>query len=204
MQWKKGCFAYRPGGIRSRIPGCALVLTAVDKGAMDTKRTIISVVLFLAPFSFLVAQEKNTKGAPSVQSELEAIKAELKTQEEKLEQLTQEIAKLSAALKENEGNKVTGEKSPSPTPPPKATAVTPTPPATVGVEHPSPAEPSGTRSHVVAKGETLTQIAKQYGVTVEEIQQANKIQDAKKLQSGQTIKIPGSGSPSPPPEEEKH
>jgi LysM repeat protein len=171
---------------------------------MDTKRTIISVVLFLAPFSFLVAQEKNTKNAPSVQSELEAIKGELKAQEEKLEQLAQEIAKLSAAIKENEANKATGEKSPSPTPPPKAAAVTPTPPPTAGVENPSPAEPAGTRSHVVAKGETLTQIAKQYGVTVEDIQQANKIQDAKKLQIGQTIKIPGNASPSPTPEAEKH
>ncbi len=84
-----------------------------------------------------------------------------------------------------------------------AASPTPTPPATLGVENPSPVEPSGTRSHVVAKGETLTQIAKQYGVTVEEIQQANKIQDAKKLQIGQTIKIPGSASPSATPEGEK-
>jgi LysM repeat protein len=50
---------------------------------------------------------------------------------------------------------------------------------------------------VVAKGETLIQIAKQYGVTVEDIEQLNKIQDAKKLQIGQTLKIPAGGSPSP-------
>jgi LysM repeat protein len=174
---------------------------------MDAKRTFISLIIFLAPFSFLVAQDKNTKGTSSVQSELEAIKVELKTQQDKIEQLSQEIAKLSVAIKESEANreKAAGEKSPSSTPPPKALAAspTPTPPATVGVENPSPVEPSGTRSHVVAKGETLTQIAKQYGVTVEEIQQANKIQDAKKLQIGQTIKIPGSASPSPTPEGEK-
>jgi LysM repeat protein len=172
---------------------------------MDAKRTFISLVIFLAPLSFLVAQDKNTKGAASIQSELEAIKIELKTQQDKIEQLSQEIAKLSEAIKESETNKAAAEKSPSSTPPPKAVAVspTPTPPATVGVENPSPTEPGGTRSHVVAKGETLTQIAKQYGVTVEEIQQANKIQDAKKLQIGQTIKIPGSASPSSSPEGEK-
>jgi LysM repeat protein len=174
---------------------------------MDAKRTFISLVIFLAPLSLLVAQDKNTKGASSVQSELEAIKLELKAQQDKLEQLSQEIAKLSEAIKESEASKekAANEKSPNATPP-KAIAVspTPTPPATVGVENPSPSEPSGTRSHVVAKGETLTQIAKQYGVTVEEIQQANKIQDAKKLQIGQTIKIPASGSPSPTPEAEKH
>jgi LysM repeat protein len=171
---------------------------------MDAKRTFLSLVIFLAPLSFLVAQEKNTKGASSVQSELEAIKTELKAQQDKIDQLTQEIAKLSEAIKESEANKekATSEKSPSATPP-KAAAVSPTPPATVGVENPSPSEPSGARSHVVAKGETLTQIAKQYGVTVEEIEQANKIQDAKKLQIGQTLKIPGSASPSPSPEGEK-
>jgi LysM repeat protein len=184
------------------FPGCALLLPVVDKGAMDAKRTFIPILVFLAPLSFLVAQEKNSKGASSVQSELEAVKAELKAQEDKIEQLSQEIAKLSELIKESEANKekAASEKSPSATPP-KATAVspTPTPPATVGVENPSPSETGGTRSHVVAKGETLSQIAKQYGVTVDEIQKANNIQDAKKLQIGQTIKIPGSGSPSPTP-----
>jgi LysM repeat protein len=174
---------------------------------MDAKRTFIPILVFLAPLSFLVAQEKNTKGASSVQSELEAVKAQLKAQEDKIEQLSQEIAKLSELIKESEANKEKAttekspsEKSPSATPA-KASAVspTPTPPATVGVENPSPSETGGARSHVVAKGETLSQIAKQYGVTVDEIQKANNIQDAKKLQIGQTIKIPGSGSPSPTP-----
>jgi LysM repeat protein len=173
---------------------------------MDAKRTFISLVIFLAPLSFLVAQDKNAKGGAAIQSELEAIKTELKAQQDKIEQLSQEIARLSDAIKESEANreKAANEKSAG-SPPPKAVAVspTPTPPATAGVENASPAEPGGTRSHVVAKGETLTQIAKQYGVTVEEIQQANKIQDAKKLQIGQTIKIPGSASPSPSPEGEK-
>jgi LysM repeat protein len=62
----------------------------------------------------------------------------------------------------------------------------------------------GVRSHVVAKGETLIQIAKEYGVTVEDIEQLNKITDAKKLQIGQTLKIPGSGSSaSPSPSEQE-
>jgi LysM repeat protein len=190
------------------FPGCTLLLLVVDKGAMDARRTFISLVIFFAPLSFLVAQDKNTKGAASVQSELEAIKVELKAQQDKIDQLSQEIAKLSETIKESEASKekAAADKSPTSPQPPKALAVspTPTPPATVGVENPSPTEPSGTRSHVVAKGETLTQIAKQYGVTVEEIEQANKIQDAKKLQIGQTIKIPGSGSPSPSPEGDKH
>jgi len=55
-------------------------------------------------------------------------------------------------------------------------------------------------SHVVAKGETLTSIAKMHKVTVEEIQKLNHIENDRKLQIGQTIMIPGSASaPSPTP-----
>ena len=56
---------------------------------------------------------------------------------------------------------------------------------------PAPAGASANRKNArLAKGETLTQISKQHGVSVEEIQQLNKIEDAKKLQACQTIKIP--------------
>jgi LysM repeat protein len=57
-------------------------------------------------------------------------------------------------------------------------------------------------THIVARGETLTSIAKMYKVTVDELQNANHIEDGRKLQAGQTITIPSgsaspSGSPSP-------
>src|SRR5260370_41175671 len=96
---------------------------------MDAKRTFISLIIFLAPLSFLVAQDKNTKGTSSVQNGLEAIKVELKAQQHKIEQLSQEIAKLSEAIKESEDNreKGTGENTPSATPPPKPLAASPTP-----------------------------------------------------------------------------
>ena len=47
----------------------------------------------------------------------------------------------------------------------------------------------GTR-HLVAKGETLTSIAKQYNIPLAELQKANKIENDRKLQIGQTLKIP--------------
>jgi LysM repeat protein len=165
---------------------------------MDAKRTFISLVILLTPLSFVAGQEKNAKSASSVQNELEAIKAELKAQQDKLDHLAEEIAKLSEVIAEKSGSATA---TPTATAP-KAVAVSPTPPPTAGVENPTPVEQSGTRSHVVAKGETLTQIAKQYGVTVDEIAKANNIQDAKKLQIGQTIKIPPAASPSP--ESDKH
>ena len=157
---------------------------------MDGKCLATAIALIVSPFSFLMAQEKGG----SSQSDLEAIKAELKAQEDRINKLSAEVGRLAEALKEK-GIVLT----------PKAAVVNPsaTVPGTVGVDNPSPTAAAGVRTHVVAKGETLIQIAKQYGVTVEDIEQLNKIQDAKKLQIGQTIKIPGTGTPAPSPAEQE-
>jgi LysM repeat protein len=52
-------------------------------------------------------------------------------------------------------------------------------------------------SHVVARGETLTSIAKQYNVSVSDLQKFNHIDNPLKLQAGQTLLIPASPIPSP-------
>jgi len=44
--------------------------------------------------------------------------------------------------------------------------------------------------YTVKKGDTLTSIARSYGLTTEELVKANKITDPKKLQLGQTLKVP--------------
>lgn len=44
--------------------------------------------------------------------------------------------------------------------------------------------------HVVKKGETMTSIAKMYGLTSDALVKLNKIADAKKLQLGQTLTLP--------------
>jgi LysM repeat protein len=51
---------------------------------------------------------------------------------------------------------------------------------------------SGTpeEGHVVRKGETLSQIASQYGVTVEAIISLNNLADANMIREGQTLAIP--------------
>lgn len=51
------------------------------------------------------------------------------------------------------------------------------------------------RSHVVAKGETLSGIAVRYSVTVGALKEANKIADEKKLVVGQVLAIPGGKAP---------
>lgn len=51
------------------------------------------------------------------------------------------------------------------------------------------AAPSSAR-HVVVKGETLTSIARHYGISLSELQRVNKIENDRKLQIGQSLLIP--------------
>ena len=51
-------------------------------------------------------------------------------------------------------------------------------------------------AHTVKAGENLTTIAKQYGVTVEEIREANKLKKKSKINAGMTLNIPVKRSPS--------
>jgi LysM repeat protein len=173
---------------------------------MDAMRILHVILMTLVPFSSVLAQgtaesaktEALVLKAQTV--ELEGLKAEIKTQGEKIDRLTQEVATLSEMLKQKSTPSV-AKAEPVPTATPvAANPAAANPAATVaGVENPSPADNANTKTHTVAKGETLTQISKQYGVSVEEIEELNKIGDAKKLQAGQTIKIPTSAATTPSP-----
>jgi LysM repeat protein len=99
----------------------------------------------------------------------------------KIDALSQHILKLEQQA--SRPGAMIGEASPSPVP--NAATTSSEPP------HPSPA--NGT-THVVARGETLTSIAKQYKVGVEDLQKFNHIEDGRKLQAGQTIMIPPSSA----------
>ena len=63
-------------------------------------------------------------------------------------------------------------------------------------EHPSElAEVAGGVKHVVAKGETLTSIAKQYNIPINDLKTANKIENERKLQIGQVLILPTPKTP---------
>ena len=173
---------------------------------MDATRILHVILMTLVPFSSVLAQgaaESAKTEALALKAqmvELESLKAEIKTQGEKIDRLTQEVATLSEMLKQK-STPSAAKAEPVPTATPAAAnPAAANPAATVaGVENPSPADNANTKTHTVAKGETLTQISKQYGVSVEEIEELNKIGDAKKLQAGQTIKIPVSATATPSP-----
>jgi LysM repeat protein len=176
---------------------------------MDAMRIFQLILVTLAPVSSVLAQGAGEAAKTEVlvlkaqTVEIESLKAEIKTQGEKIDHLTQEVGALTEMLKMEPAPAVTKAEpalSASPTPAsPAANPAAANPAATVaGVENPAPAD-ANTKTHTVAKGETLSQISKQYGVSVEEIEELNKIGDAKKLQAGQTIKIPAAQSATPTP-----
>lgn len=61
----------------------------------------------------------------------------------------------------------------------------------------APTAPTQPVRHNVQPGETLSQIANQYGVSVDAIVAANRLQDPDNLKVGQEIVIPSPGAPTP-------
>jgi LysM repeat protein len=131
-------------------------------------------------------------GSDKSEKMLEALSKKIDEQNAKIDTLSQQILKLEQQISKNTRPGVIIGETPSPSPA-TSNAVT--------TEAPKPTQQSG-NSHVVAKGETLTSIAKMHKVTVEELQKFNHIENDRKLQIGQTIMIPtpsSSSSPSPSP-----
>jgi LysM repeat protein len=81
------------------------------------------------------------------------------------------------------------EPPPAPTAPAPAAAPAPAPAAETP-EPPRAEATGGGVKHIVAKGETLTSIAKQYNIPVADLHKANKTVNERKLQIGQVLSIP--------------
>jgi LysM repeat protein len=124
-------------------------------------------------------------GNDKTEKMIEALSQKIDEQNAKIDALSQQILKLEQQVSKFRPGVMIGETpSPAPTSTSNPTAEAPKPSAT---------QPSG-NSHVVAKGETLTSIAKMHKVPVEELQKFNHIENDRKLQIGQTIMIPQSAS----------
>jgi LysM repeat protein len=111
---------------------------------------------------------------------LDALTKKIDLQNAKIDALSQQILKLEQHVSAIRPGVMIGET-----------------PAPVTAEAPRPSPQTG-NSHVVAKGETLTSIAKMHKVSVEELQRFNHIENDRKLQIGQTIMIPTSATASSP------
>jgi LysM repeat protein len=150
----------------------------------NMKLVAIFCATFLFGSSLLWTASAQTPTPESVKSfdaaQLEALAKKIDEQNAKIDALSQEILKLEQQVSHIRPGVMVGESTPS---------------AAASAE--SPSHPAGGNTHTVARGETLTSIAKMYKVGVDELQKTNNIEDGRKLQAGQTIVIPGSPSPAP-------
>jgi LysM repeat protein len=147
---------------------------------------VASLILSVAVLMGANVSAQTFAGNENSEKMLEALSKKIDEQNAKIDTLSQQILKLEQQISKMRPGVMIGETpSPSPTAPTSATT-----------EAPKPTQQSG-NSHVVAKGETLTSIAKMHKVTVEELQKFNHIENDRKLQIGQTIMIPPSASSSP-------
>lgn len=122
---------------------------------------------------------------PSPEEDLSAIRQMLEEQALKLEAINQQISKLLQKSSSNENPQAGAPKlSEPPTPP--AVPFSASPAASPG----SPLTSGSNPIHVVAKGETLTSIARHSKVTVAELLKLNKIENDRALQIGQTLILP--------------
>jgi len=141
-------------------------------------KSLAFCAFFFLPVAAVFGQTPQPSSAPGEMLTLERKIDELNA---KIDALSQHMLKLEQQA--SRPGMLIGETSPSPVPNGATT--------TTESAHPSPA--NGT-THVVARGETLTSIAKQYKVGVEDLQKFNHIEDGRKLQAGQTIMIPPSSA----------
>jgi LysM repeat protein len=152
---------------------------------------VVALTLFVAFISSGTLWSQTFAGNDKSEKMLEALSKKVDDQNAKIDTLSQQILKLEQQISKMRPGVIVGE-TPSPTP---------SSPAVTTTEAPKPTQQSG-NSHLVAKGETLTSIAKMHHVTVEELQKFNHIENDRKLQIGQTIMIPPSspsGSPTASP-----
>ncbi len=127
------------------------------------------------------AQTATPAAAGSEASELLSLTKKIDEQNTKIDLLSQQILRLQQEIEH-----------------PRAPGADHAVPTASAVSSPIPTDAN---THVVARGETLTSIAKMHKVTIDELQKINHIEDARKLQPGQTLILPGtsgtSASPSP-------
>src|SRR6059058_4823288 len=150
------------------------------------KLAAISCAILVSAFCTASAQTPAPEPPKSADAaQLEALAKKIDEQNAKIDALSQEILKLEQVVSHIRPGVMIGEKENTSSSPAAA------------APGESASHPMNGTTHTVARGETLTAIAKMYHVTIDELQKANNIEDGRKLRAGQTIIIPTSSSPAP-------
>ncbi|MBV9618923.1 MAG: LysM peptidoglycan-binding domain-containing protein [Verrucomicrobia bacterium] len=149
--------------------------------------TILAALANCHGFAQTMAPTPNQ--AVSQSAQLQELTKKIDEQNAKIDMLSQQILKLELEITNHRPGVMIGEGTPMPSTSNTTSTSTAPPEAS--------AKADNGNSHVVARGETLTSIAKMHGVSVSELQKYNHIDNPLKLQAGQTLLIPPSPVPSP-------
>ena len=167
------------------------------------RRIVLSPALAAAFFAAL----SSASGDSIELREIRELRQIVEQQSKQIETLTQRVSKLSEQLdRQKPGAQASGTAASegagsAPGSAPSTAAAASTLPGAPTVE-PETRRAEAAPKHTVAKGETLTSIAKVYNVTVSDLLKLNKIENDRKLQIGQTLTIPAP-KPTETPAEKK-
>lgn len=169
--------SWPPASLASPRPQCQ------HPGYMKPLRICPVLVALLVAATAPLSAQTFAQGSDKTASQLEALSKKIDEQNTKIDALSQQLLKLEQQISNIRPGVMIGEPTPS-----AATSST-----TAATTAPSAAPQAG-NAHVVAKGETLTSIAKAHKVGVQDLQKFNHIENDRALQIGQTIMIPPNGS----------
>ena len=135
-----------------------------------------------ALLSSLAFAQENSPGTPATVGDITLIRQILEQQSKQIETLTEQIAILTQLLKERHG--MAAHSVPD-------AATVDMPPDTIASRS-IPVRPatSARQTHTVIKGESFSSISEKYGISVGELLKLNPMSDPRKLQIGQTLRLP--------------
>jgi LysM repeat protein len=144
------------------------------------KLSLATLGVFIVTLGGAMAEEN------AAQQELRDLRQAVQQQSKQIESLAEQVGRLTRMLEAQKPAESAAASSVE-TPKPAADPATEAPKA----EAVPKAEPvSGGGKHVVAKGETLTSIAKQYNISIADLKNTNKIENERKIQIGQILIVP--------------
>jgi LysM repeat protein len=154
---------------------------------------VLALILIAITSSSALAQTMAPTPNQSVSqaAQLQELTKKIDEQNAKIDMLSQEILKLQVEITNHRPGVMIGEGAPP------SSASTSTTTSTSSATPELSGKAGNGSSHIVARGETLTSIAKMYNVNVSELQKYNHIDNQLKLLAGQTLLIPPSPIPSP-------
>ena len=163
-----------------------LLWRILDEILFSMRPLLLLIVAALFP-TLVLAQERNT-GTPATVGDITLIRQILEQQSKQIETLTEQVAILTQMLRERQGMAEGSIPDPASVEmPPESSG----PGSTIAQRRISVRTATAARqTHTVIKGESFSSIAEKYGISVNELLKLNPMSDPRKLQIGQTLRLP--------------